>query len=108
MHDAEVNVMTPFLEYVASHPRTRLIGKDHTTDRAPTIAFTVDGMSSMAICDALAEQGIGVGAGNFYAYRLIEALGIDVDDGVVRASMVHYTHPDEVAGLISALDSLIS
>jgi selenocysteine lyase/cysteine desulfurase len=55
----------------------------------------------------LADRNLGVGVGHFYAYRAVEALGIDIDDGVVRASFVHYTHPDEVSRLISTLDELI-
>ena len=39
---------------------------------------------------------LGVGVGNFYAYRLIQALGIDTEDGAVRVSFVHYTSKDEV------------
>jgi selenocysteine lyase/cysteine desulfurase len=38
---------------------------------------------------------------------LIEALGIDTDDGVLRTSFVHYTTEDEVTRLIQALDDLI-
>jgi selenocysteine lyase/cysteine desulfurase len=45
--------------------------------------------------------------GDFYAYRLVEALGIDIDDGVVRTSFVHYTSPGEVERLIGALDRLV-
>ena len=55
----------------------------------------------------LADQDIGVGVGHCYAYRLIEALGIDVDDGVVRTSLVHYTSPEEVERLLTALDQLL-
>ena len=75
--------------------------------RAPTVAFTVEGRSSAAIGASLAEDGLGVGVGHFYGYRLVEALGIDTDDGVVRTSFVHYTSPDEVNRLIEALDRLL-
>jgi selenocysteine lyase/cysteine desulfurase len=60
-------------------------------------------------CEFLADR-LGrpaVDAGNFYAYRLLQALGIDTADGVVRASFVHYTTPAEVERLIEALDSLL-
>ena len=63
--------------------------------------------ASDEIARRLAQSGIGVGAGDFYAYRLVEALGIDTDDGVVRTSFVHYTSPEEVSRLIEALDSLL-
>ena len=46
------------------------------------------------------RRSLGVGVGNFYAYRLIKALGIDPEDGAVRVSFVHYTSKDEVDRLI--------
>jgi selenocysteine lyase/cysteine desulfurase len=72
------------------------------------VAFSVDGQSSHEIAATLAKQGIGVGAGDFYAYRLVEALGYDMADGVVRASFVHYTSKEEVDRLLKALDPLIA
>ncbi len=79
----------------------RLIGRTRAADRAPTVSFTVEGESSAAIASELAAAELGVGVGNFYAYRLIQALGIDTDDGAVRLSFVHYTSKDEVDRLIA-------
>jgi selenocysteine lyase/cysteine desulfurase len=53
-------------------------------DRAPTVAFSVDGVPSSEVARALARVNIGVGHRNFHAYRLIRALGYDPGDGVVR------------------------
>ena len=75
--------------------------------RAPTVAFSTEKSRSTEIAAKLAEFGLGVGAGDFYAYRLVESLGYDMDDGVVRASFVHYTSPEEIDRLITALDQLI-
>ena len=55
----------------------------------------------------LAAANLGVGAGNFYAYRLVQALGVDTDEGV-RASFVHYTSSAEVRKLIATLDGLLA
>ena len=56
----------------------------------------------------LAAAKIGVGVGNFYAYRIFKALGIDAEDGAVRLSFVHYTSRDEVNRLIRELDRSLS
>jgi selenocysteine lyase/cysteine desulfurase len=50
---------------------------------------------------------LGVGVGHFYAFRLIEALGIDTSEGALRTSFVHYTSPEEIKRLIAALDQLL-
>ena len=101
----ETTLLQPLLDYLSDHPKVRLIGKDHAADRAPTVAFTVDGHRSTDLASRLADLKLGVGVGNFYAYRLVKALGIDTDDGAVRASFLHYTSEAEVGRLIEALDS---
>ena len=105
--DHESLLLQPLLDFLSGHPKVRMIGKTKAGDRAPTVSFTVDGHSSADLGKQLADRNLGVGVGHFYAYRAVEALGIDLDDGVVRASFVHYTHPDEVGRLISTLDELI-
>ena len=72
--------------------------------RVPTVSFVREGMTSRDIALKANALGLGIRYGNFYSYRLCEALGLDVDDGVVRASMLHYNTPDEVDRLIEFLD----
>ena len=71
------------------------------------MSFSSERSGSKKIAADLALKNIGLGAGDFYAYRLIEALGYDNEDGVVRASFVHYTSQDEVTRLMEALDQLL-
>jgi selenocysteine lyase/cysteine desulfurase len=104
----ETALLQPLLDFLVQHPKVRLIGRTRAGDRAPTVAFTVKGQSSAAVASALAEAGIGAGAGNFYAYRLVKALGIDPDDGAVRVSFVHYTSKDEVDRLLRELARCLS
>jgi cysteine desulfurase family protein (TIGR01976 family) len=103
----ETRLLQPLLDFLADHPRVRLIGRTAAAERAPTVGFTVAGLPSSELGQKLADQGLGVGVGNFYAYRLVRALGIDPDAGAVRASFVHYTSREEVDRLIGALDELI-
>jgi cysteine desulfurase family protein (TIGR01976 family) len=105
--EQESALLQPLLDFLAGHSKVRLIGKDRAPVRAPTVAFTAEGWRSTELASRLAEFDLGVGVGHFYAYRLVEALGIDTDDGVVRTSFVHYTSPDEVDRLIEALDTLL-
>jgi cysteine desulfurase family protein (TIGR01976 family) len=103
----EVLVGQPLLDFLADRPGVRLIGKRSMEGRAPTVSFTAEGKDPEALSISLAKSGLGVGFGHFYAYRLIEALGIPADPGVLRCSLVHYSSKDEVARLIEALDSLL-
>lgn len=103
----ETELLQPVLDFLAERPGVRLIGRKNAAERAPTVAFSVDGQRSQDIAAHLADRGLGVGAGDFYAYRLVKALGYDMNDGVVRASFVHYMSLSEVERLIETLDAMI-
>ncbi len=98
-----------FLDFAASKPRVRLYGTGagDPTPRAPTFAFTVNGMASAEVPPLLEPDKVVVSNGNFYAHRVVTALGLDPDDGVVRASMVQYTTEEDVDRLIAGLDRVI-
>jgi cysteine desulfurase family protein (TIGR01976 family) len=103
----ETGLLQPLLDFLSRHPKIRMIGRTRAAERAPTVAFTVEGRHSADVASQLADARLGVGVGNFYAYRLLKALGIDPDDGAVRTSFVHYTSEAEVRRLVEALDGLL-
>lgn len=105
--DHETTLLQPLLDALVGNPKVRLIGRRRAGERAPTVGFTVEGRRSAEVAERLAQAGIGVGVGNFYAYRLVQALGIDTEDGALRASFVHYTSPDEVSRLVGELNRLL-
>jgi cysteine desulfurase family protein (TIGR01976 family) len=103
----EIELLQPLLDFLSGHPRVQLIGRARAEERAPTVSFTVRDMRSAELVSRLIERNLGPGLGHCYAYRLIEAMGIDIDDGVVRLSFVHYTTQEEVRQLIEALRELL-
>ena len=105
--DHEASLLQPLLDFLDQHPRVRLIGRRDSRQRASTVAFTSSKLSSAEIGQHLADQGFGVGVGDFYARRLVEALGIDPANGTVRLSFVHYTKPAEVQALLAALAAIL-
>lgn len=99
--------LKPLLSFLSHRRGVNLIGKDVTKHRAPTVSFTVDGRDPADIAAALASQKIGIANGNCYAYRLMQALDIPPETGVVRLSFVHYTKGEEIERLVEALDHLL-
>jgi len=87
--------------------RVRLYGPEPGLPRTPTIAFTVDGYDSRAVATALAETGLFLSHGDFYALSVIERLGL-ADQGLVRAGCAAYTTLEEVERLIDGVRSLAS
>ena len=104
----EMEIANPLLDYINTRDDINLIGKTKISnkDRAPTIAFTMNNKSSKELSSDLVQQGIATRNDNFYAWRCLKALGINVDDGVVRTSMVHYNTHEDVSNLISALKTI--
>ncbi len=102
--EAELERLGPLLGYLSDHPKIRVIGPVTLTNRAPTVSLTVEGHDSPSIVKKLAERGVMCGHGHFYAARLIEALGLSLDTGVVRLSFVHYTSDEDIRQLVEALD----
>lgn len=104
MRAQEIGLATPLLDYLRGRNDIRIIGPDDPTLRAPTIALGL-AEPGAAVAARLANHGVMAGGGHFYAYRLLEALGIAPDHGVLRLSFVHYTSPAEIQQLIAALDA---
>jgi cysteine desulfurase family protein (TIGR01976 family) len=101
--------MQVLVDAVQSRPGLRLIGPG-TADpgvRVPTVSFLAHGRRSREVVLACNARGYGVRFGHFYAHRLVESLGLDPADGVIRASSVHYTTKAEVEGLIATLDEVL-
>jgi cysteine desulfurase family protein (TIGR01976 family) len=80
----------------------RRFGLDPDQRRTPTLAFRVDGKSSDDVAVALAERGLFVSHGDFFAATVIERLGVG-PDGVVRVGCSAYTNNDEIERVIRAV-----
>ena len=104
----EEKIANPLLEYIKNRKEFRLIGKDKIKNkkRAPTISFTHKNKSSREISVFLNDNYIATRNDNFYAWRCLKALGINLEDGVVRISLIHYNSKEEIKKLISVLDKI--
>ena len=106
MRAQEVAVIAPLLEYLAARNDLRLIGPRKAEGRAPTVAVALD-RAAEPVSEALGQRGIACWAGDFYAVRPLQAMGVDLGRGVLRMSAAHYTTADEVTRLIAALDEVL-
>lgn len=81
-------------------------GAPPTCQRTPTIAFTVRGLHSRKVAELLADQGVFVSHGDFYAMTVVERLGLS-NEGLVRAGCAVYTSRDEVERLVDGVGSIV-
>ena len=70
--------------------------KNRIDSRVPTLCFNLPKISPAKVTEELARRGIGVRDGHMYAPRLMKRLGLPLESGAVRASLVHYNTQDEV------------
>src|SRR6266480_2414328 len=85
--------------------RVRLYGPLPGASRTPTIAFTVNDVPSIEVAKKLAERGIFLSHGDFYAMTVVERLGL-APDGLVRAGCACYTTAEEVDRLLAGVREL--
>lgn len=102
----EKELLQPLLDYLAARDDVRILGANDAAVRAPTVAVEVQG-DPEHIAARLAEHQVMCWSGNFYAYRLVEAMGLNPESGALRLSFVHYTSMQDVEQLIVALDEVL-
>ena len=78
----------------------------HIANRVPTVSFTLDGVAPSAVTDAMARAGIGIRDGHLYCPRLMKRLGLTLESGAVRVSLVHYNTLAEIHRFGNVLSGL--
>jgi selenocysteine lyase/cysteine desulfurase len=79
---------------------------ERIAERSPTVSFTHPKMVASEIGSLLAERGVFVWAGNFYALELTEALGLE-PEGVLRVGMLHYNSMEEVNFFLASVREIL-
>ena len=66
------------------------------TERVPTFCFRVPGVAPAQVSETMSGRGIAIRDGHMYAPRLMKHLGLALDTGVNRASILHYNTLEEI------------
>ncbi len=98
LHERSSNQFEELWERLAAVAGVTLYGPSPRFARTPTLGFTVEGMPPRELASRLAELGLFVSHGDFYARTVIERFGL-LPHGMVRAGCACYTTDDEVARL---------
>ena len=85
----------------------RLYGPPAGGSRTPTISFIIKNVASTEVARRLAERGLFVSHGDFYAQTVIERLGL-APEGLVRVGAACYTSDEEIERLIEAVRDVAS
>jgi cysteine desulfurase family protein (TIGR01976 family) len=91
--------------FLAGLPGTcTLYGLPTMDGRVPTFCLTVRGLTPAMAAERLAERGLAVWHGDYYAVEVMDRLGLP--EGGLRIGIVHYNTADEVDRLLEELARL--
>lgn len=78
-------------------------GPSPGSPRTSTVSFCVAGQTSGTVARKLAERGLFLSDGDFYAQTVVERIGVG---GLIRAGLACYTTMEEVERLLDGVRSL--
>jgi cysteine desulfurase family protein (TIGR01976 family) len=70
--------------------------KERVGERVPTLCFNLPGVAPAVVTEAMSHANIGIRDGHLYSPRLMKRLGLRIETGAVRASLVHYNTIEEI------------
>jgi cysteine desulfurase family protein (TIGR01976 family) len=79
----------------------------NASQRVPTICFNLGNQHPAEVVEKAVREGLGIRDGHMYAPRLMKRLGLAMDRGAIRASLVHYNTLDEVERFAEFLRKLV-
>jgi len=102
LHACSEELFQRLWEGLSRNPLVTLLGPPPGDHRAPTVSFAVRGHDSESICRQLAERGVFVSHGNFYALTVVRRQGYE-KQGLVRVGLACYSTAEEVDRLLELL-----
>ncbi len=107
MRAHETQLLQPLLDALADRNSVRLIGPLDAALKGADCRGCTGRIRRRRGPEAGRAWHHGRGRRFLCGSRPLQAMGVDLDKGVLRLSFVHYTHPDEVEKLIGALDKVL-
>ena len=102
LHARGAELTTLLWEGLSEVGGVKLYGPKPDAPRTPTVAFTVEGVTSTEVARRLAARGLFLSHGDFYAATVVDQLGLR-PEGLVRAGAACYTSRAEVERLIEGV-----
>jgi cysteine desulfurase family protein (TIGR01976 family) len=94
------------IEGLSAIPEVTLYGPPKNHPRTSTVSFTHSQHTATEIAQYLAEKGLFVWAGHFYASSMIDCLGLRDRGGLVRTGIAPYNTKAELDRVIDALKAI--
>jgi cysteine desulfurase family protein (TIGR01976 family) len=105
----EQELVTHLLDVLCPLPGVRIAGITDPmrfSERVPTVVFTLENHTPEQIATHLAQAGIYVWNGNYYAVEIMDRLG-NAEQGMVRVGLAHYNTHAEIDRFQSVMQQLV-
>ncbi len=106
----EQSLVQHLLNGLQSIPGVNVFGITREADlskRFSTVSITHDVIKTRALAQVLADAGIYVWHGNYYALEFTDRLGLE-PEGMVRIGLVHYNTREEIDRLLDVVGSAVA
>ena len=105
MHSRSMRLFERLWNALKSMPRVTVYGPPPGSRRTATLSFTIEGVTSTDAARRLAEKGLFLSHGDFYALTVVKRLGLE-PEGLIRAGCACYTTEEEIDRLIDGVNEL--
>lgn len=102
LHERGQRLLEQLWEGLAGIPSVKCFGPPPDQPRTPTVSFVVGSVPSAEVSRRLAEGGLFLSHGDFYAATVVQRLGVEAQ-GLVRAGCACYTTSEEVERLLEGV-----
>jgi cysteine desulfurase family protein (TIGR01976 family) len=109
IHSYEFELNRALLSTLQAVPGITLFGltdMKRLDERVATFSFRLEGQHPRDVAQKLADAGVYVWDGNYYALNVTERLDLEDKGGMVRVGAAHYNTLDEVAKLGEVLQKI--
>jgi selenocysteine lyase/cysteine desulfurase len=109
IHSYEHELNRALLKTLQAIPGITIFGLTDTKrldERVATFSFRLQGQHPHDVAQKLADAGIYVWDGNYYALNVTERLDLEDKGGMVRVGAAHYNTLDEIAKLGEVLQRI--
>lgn len=105
MHARNARLLERLWQGLSAITPVTLYGPPPEAPRTPTLSFTIKGCPATEAARRLAEKGLFLSHGDFYAWTLVKRLGLE-PEGLIRAGCACYTTVEEIDRLIAGVDEI--
>lgn len=107
LHHYETNLARYYYTSVKDIPGVSVWGPGFESHpRAPTVSITIANQTAEQAASELAENGLQVWHGHFYAIKVLEVLGLVDSGGLLRVGVSMYNTHHEIDRLLESIEAI--